>query len=268
MWEKVFTLLVVLLIALPAAAFPPIPEAYRGVAYLNGSLAKKVTLVKVVSASGMEFTTTVADEKGMYALDITFDDIETANVKEGAAQGEAVTWYVGGIKASQPASGSDSANSGGVNIDFTVSAGSGGSSCSDGVRNQGEEGVDCGGPCKSCKAAKTSTTVRQATSTLSAGSPTTTAKSAETTLSPSGDGTKSAGSHGSSGEPLPASCSDGIKNTGEEGVDCGGPCKSCSGSSSLLLFAVLGVGVLVVFGVLAAVGAFFFIKLRRGGGGK
>jgi hypothetical protein len=43
--------------------------------------------------------------------------------------------------------------------------------CFDGIRNQGEEGVDCGGPC----------------------------------------------------EPCPT-CFDGIQNQGEEGVDCGGPC--------------------------------------------
>lgn len=47
-------------------------------------------------------------------------------------------------------------------------------SCSDGIMNQGEDGVDCGGPCNSCP-----------------------------------------------------SCSDGVKNQGETGVDCGGPCMGC-----------------------------------------
>jgi len=46
--------------------------------------------------------------------------------------------------------------------------------CSDGIQNQGEEGIDCGGPCKPCP-----------------------------------------------------SCEDGIQNQGEEGIDCGGPCKPC-----------------------------------------
>lgn len=50
-------------------------------------------------------------------------------------------------------------------------------SCSDGIRNQGEEDVDCGGPCDDC-----------------------------------------------------ASCSDGIKNQGEKGTDCGGPCSPCKDS--------------------------------------
>jgi hypothetical protein len=53
-------------------------------------------------------------------------------------------------------------------------------SCSDGVRNQGETGIDCGGVCASCDA-------------------------------------------GSS-----ASCSDGVQNQDETGSDCGGVCPSCS----------------------------------------
>ncbi len=46
--------------------------------------------------------------------------------------------------------------------------------CRDRIKNQGEEGVDCGGPCKPC-----------------------------------------------------ATCHDGIKNQGEMNIDCGGPCPSC-----------------------------------------
>lgn len=46
--------------------------------------------------------------------------------------------------------------------------------CSDGIMNQGEKGVDCGGPCNPCE-----------------------------------------------------TCDDGIKNQGEEDVDCGGPCSTC-----------------------------------------
>jgi len=48
------------------------------------------------------------------------------------------------------------------------------STCTDGVKNQGEEDIDCGGPCNSC-----------------------------------------------------ATCSDGIQNQGETGIDCGGPCPKC-----------------------------------------
>lgn len=46
--------------------------------------------------------------------------------------------------------------------------------CSDGIQNQGETGVDCGGPCTAC-----------------------------------------------------ATCSDGIQNQGETAIDCGGPCPAC-----------------------------------------
>jgi hypothetical protein len=52
--------------------------------------------------------------------------------------------------------------------------------CTDGVRNQGEEDVDCGQPCTPCM-----------------------------------------------------SCEDGIKNGGETGIDCGGSCMSCAPSCSL-----------------------------------
>jgi hypothetical protein len=46
--------------------------------------------------------------------------------------------------------------------------------CTDGIKNQGEEEIDCGGPCPACP-----------------------------------------------------TCTDGIKNQGELGIDCGGPCTSC-----------------------------------------
>jgi hypothetical protein len=52
--------------------------------------------------------------------------------------------------------------------------------CSDGIQNQGETGVDCGGPCAPC-----------------------------------------------------ATCSDGIQNQGETGVDCGGPCAPCATCSDV-----------------------------------
>ena len=59
--------------------------------------------------------------------------------------------------------------------DYNVVIGGGsGPSCSDGIQNQGETGVDCGGPCSPCP-----------------------------------------------------TCNDGIQNQGETGVDCGGPCGAC-----------------------------------------
>jgi len=60
--------------------------------------------------------------------------------------------------------------------DYTVVVGGGGGvpTCSDGIQNQGETGVDCGGPCIACP-----------------------------------------------------TCNDGIQNQGETGIDCGGPCAAC-----------------------------------------
>ncbi len=52
-------------------------------------------------------------------------------------------------------------------------------SCSDNIKNQGESGVDCGGPCKACVIQKAE------------------------------------------------NCSDGMQNQDEIGVDCGGPCAAC-----------------------------------------
>jgi hypothetical protein len=59
--------------------------------------------------------------------------------------------------------------------DYNIIVGGGsGPSCSDGIQNQGETGIDCGGPCPACP-----------------------------------------------------TCNDGIQNQGETGVDCGGPCPAC-----------------------------------------
>ena len=71
--------------------------------------------------------------------------------------------------------------------------------CDDKIKNQGEEGVDCGGPCPPCPTCF--------------------------------DGIKNQGEEGiDCGGPCPPcpSCSDGIKNGDEEGVDCGGSvCPPC-----------------------------------------
>ncbi|MBN1386414.1 hypothetical protein JW968_05580 [Candidatus Woesearchaeota archaeon] len=110
-------------------------------------------------------------------------------------------------------------------------------SCYDGVRNQGESGIDCGGPCQPC-------------SDLPAPAAT------------CYDGIRNQGESGiDCGGPCAAcapkvSCSDGIQNQGESGVDCGGPCRPCqvveapSGFSwfwpiiiLILIIVLLGAGV-------------------------
>ncbi len=59
-------------------------------------------------------------------------------------------------------------------VGFNISLNLVGQSCSDGIKNQNETGIDCGGPCPSCE-----------------------------------------------------TCYDGIQNQDEEGVDCGGACEDC-----------------------------------------
>ncbi len=93
--------------------------------------------------------------------------------------------------------------------DYTVSIGGEGGStptCNDGIQNQGETGVDCGGPCPACP-------------------PTPTCN----------DGIKNGNETGvdcgGSCPPCPT-CNDGIQNQGETGVDCGGPCPACPPTSS------------------------------------
>ena len=95
-------------------------------------------------------------------------------------------------------------------------------SCSDGIRNQGEEEVDCGGPCKPCSSC--SDGVRnQGEGGVDCGGPCKPCPSCS-------DGVRNQGEEGvdcgGPCKPCP-SCSDGIRNQGEEEVDCGGPCKAC-----------------------------------------
>jgi len=74
--------------------------------------------------------------------------------------------------------------------------------CFDGIQNQGEEKIDCGGPCVACIAEPTCSDNIQ--------------NQWETDVD--------------CGGPCPAcaSCSDGIQNADEDGVDCGGPCPRCA----------------------------------------
>ncbi|HOI19254.1 MAG TPA: hypothetical protein PLX15_05335 [Candidatus Woesearchaeota archaeon] len=70
--------------------------------------------------------------------------------------------------------------------------------CFDGIQNQGETGIDCGGPCPVCPTCF--------------------------------DGIRNQGETGiDCGGPCApcASCFDGIQNQGETGIDCGGPCPPC-----------------------------------------
>ncbi len=75
--------------------------------------------------------------------------------------------------------------------------------CADGIQNQGEEGVDCGGPCPNSCDPPTCTDGIQ--------------NQGETDIDCGGPNC----------DPCPPTCTDGILNQGEEDVDCGGPCPAC-----------------------------------------
>ena len=86
-------------------------------------------------------------------------------------------------------------------------------SCSDGIQNQGEEGVDCGGPCRECTAEEK--------------------KKAREIEERQGSGGSTV--YGNISE----SCYDGLRNQGEEGVDCGGPCMPCAVNHTITFNASL-----------------------------
>ncbi|MDF1694261.1 MAG: M43 family zinc metalloprotease [Saprospiraceae bacterium] len=81
--------------------------------------------------------------------------------------------------------------------------------CDDGIQNQGETGIDCGGPCTACPTCD--------------------------------DGIQNQGETGvDCGGPCAAcpTCDDGIQNGNETGVDCGGPdCAPCGGGGNDVILA-------------------------------
>ena len=153
--------------------------------------------------------------------------------------------------------------------------------CTDGIQNQGETGIDCGGPCAPCPCTgtnvtvsitfdnypeETSWTIKSGPTTVASGGPYGSQPDGSTlsivvclangcydfTINDSyGDGicctygsgsytvSSAAGTHASGGTfttsqttnfclggPAPT-CTDGIQNQGETGIDCGGPCAAC-----------------------------------------
>ncbi|MFC1691101.1 hypothetical protein ACFL0W_02865 [Nanoarchaeota archaeon] len=120
-----------------------------------------------------------------------------------------------------------------ANYSFTLSAaappsgggGGGGGlppteTCSDGIRNQGESGIDCGGPCTACPS-------------CSDGRQNCHDGSCE-------EGTDCGGPCAVNCGPKP-SCDDGIQNGYESGIDCGGSCRSCEEEVEELVEEVISV---------------------------
>jgi len=55
-------------------------------------------------------------------------------------------------------------------------------------------------------------------------------------------------------------CSDGIKNQGEENIDCGGPCASCSGKVSLFIFWM---AIPIISIIIISLIVYLFMKKRK-----
>lgn len=273
--RKFFILLVFSTLFLSyAEAFPQIPAYYEGHVFIDGKVVGEGVEIKVVTASGDEFTTTTY-AKGSYQISLAMDD-PVSQTDEGASLNEALTWYVDGKAVSSPNSAGDKAVSGSINSNFDLSAG--GSvpdpTCADGIRNQGEAQVDCGGSCDPCpQAAETTltsiveTTLASTAETTVTGQPTTTSKSLFDKVF-SGEKDDDGGTESNVTSTLSTlgglgSCADDIRNQGETGVDCGGPCPACGGGTpNWLIGIVIVVVLLLVCIVLLAV---FFYLLRGKG---
>jgi GH35 family endo-1,4-beta-xylanase len=100
--------------------------------------------------------------------------------------------------------------------------------CSDGKKNQGEEGVDCGGPCKACAEGPSCSDGKknQGEEGVDCGGPCDACESCEDGIQNQDEEGVDCGGTCDACEAEP-SCSDGAQNQGEEGVDCGGPCDAC-----------------------------------------
>lgn len=102
--------------------------------------------------------------------------------------------------------------------------------CSDGIQNQTETGVDCGGSCVACITTGTcwDGIQNQGETGIDCGGPSCLPCSTTPTCF---DGIQNQGEAGiDCGGPClacAATCFDGIQNQGETGIDCGGPCVAC-----------------------------------------
>ncbi|MAF99056.1 MAG: hypothetical protein CMH61_00435 [Nanoarchaeota archaeon] len=113
--------------------------------------------------------------------------------------------------------------------------------CNDGVRNQGETAIDCGGlNCPACvkPAATCSDRIRnQGEQGIDCGGPCVNAC---------------------------ASCTDNILNQGEQGIDCGGPCSQCEEEVSFFADPIIlgSIGAIVLLLIILVV---FFMMKKKGG---
>ncbi len=95
-------------------------------------------------------------------------------------------------------------------------------SCSDGIKNQGETGLDCGGPCAACPTCNDGIQ-NQSETGVDCGGPCAACASCNDGVK---NGAETGVDCGGSCAACPT-CNDGIQNQGETGLDCGGPCNPC-----------------------------------------
>ncbi|MFH1788215.1 MAG: hypothetical protein ABH834_02395 [Candidatus Altiarchaeota archaeon] len=248
---KVKGLVVVFLVCLLQVAYvsadspPVLPEQYWGYAYVNGVPASQGVSVTVkASRTGDLVGVGSVLENGLYSITVVVKDAENYG-SEGVLKGESLAWYVDGVEVSSPVAGSDTAESGKQNSNFNLYVGEVVVTTSTIVVSAPSASAD-------------SSTSMQTTSNPPA------EIVAETTSSMPSDSVSSSStvpgilanlfsskSKEESDEPLVASCIDGVRNNGEVGIDCGGPCPSCEGDeqgdNTNLWIIVGGAFVIIMF---------------------
>ncbi|MCL4147367.1 UNVERIFIED_CONTAM: hypothetical protein GTU68_021109 [Idotea baltica] len=147
------------------------------------------------------------------------------------AYGDGICCGYGNGSYSVTAGGSTVASGGSFNASETTNFCIGGTAptCNDGIQNQGETGVDCGGPCTACPTCNDGIQ-NQGETGVDCGGPCSPCVDPATC----NDGIQNQGETGvDCGGPCTAcpTCNDGIQNQGETGVDCGGPCSPCGGGA-------------------------------------
>lgn len=110
-------------------AYPPIPEEYFGIAYINGEPAPDGSVISIESYNtGQELSRVVVDNRyirygiNYNYLQIYFEDTAITSVTNFAVSGEEIVWKINGVVCDSPAPGEDTADIGGVNSYFNVYA--------------------------------------------------------------------------------------------------------------------------------------------------
>lgn len=233
--------------------FPPIPDLFVGVSTENGEPLSLGTSITVeVSSSGEQVgSAEVVRANGYFELQIDFcnKNVPTcteSNTDDGmATPGAAVTWKIDGVEAGYPKPGEIklSAGGGGFHEDFNIEKSSSTPVSSTSSLTIAASSGDAQGVSTASGEAETSSTVSPGAQEPSS----TTVPGILTNLLSSFRGE----SGDESDERLVASCIDGVRNNGEVGIDCGGPCPSCEGGDEVdnktLWIIVGGVFAVIMF---------------------